>query len=59
MGLIPMHGGLKEIAMRAADAARGNDILQFFKHSYMHAATAAVLRSALEAQSISYLKLAT
>ncbi|GGC07619.1 3-hydroxyacyl-CoA dehydrogenase [Oxalicibacterium flavum] len=56
VGLIPAGGGLKEIAVRAADAARGNDILQFLKHSYMHAATAAVSRSALEAQSMGYLK---
>src|SRR5690606_21320449 len=38
VGLIPAGGGLKEIAVRAAEAARGNDILQFLKHTYMHAA---------------------
>ncbi len=56
VGLIPAGGGLKEIAVRAAEAAKGNDILQFLKHTYMHAATAAVSRSALEAQGMGYLK---
>ncbi|GGI20092.1 3-hydroxyacyl-CoA dehydrogenase/enoyl-CoA hydratase family protein [Oxalicibacterium faecigallinarum] len=56
VGLIPAGGGLKEITARAAEAAKGNDILQFLKHAYMHAATAAVSRSALEAQSMGYLK---
>jgi len=56
VGLIPAGGGLKEITARAAEAAKGNDILQFLKHTYMHAATAAVSRSALEAQSMGYLK---
>lgn len=56
VGLIPAGGGLKEAAARAANDARGNDILQFLKNSYMNAATAAVSRSALEAQTMGYLK---
>lgn len=56
VGLVPAGGGLKEAALRAAHDARGNDILQFLKHSYMNAATATVSRSALEAQSMGYLK---
>jgi 3-hydroxyacyl-CoA dehydrogenase len=56
VGLIPGGGGLKEIAVRAAAEARGNDILQFLKDRYTHAATAAVSRSALEAQAMGYLK---
>ena len=56
VGLIPAGGGLKEAAVRAANEAKGNDILQFLKHYYMNAATAAVSRSALEAQSMGYLK---
>ncbi|RQO34866.1 3-hydroxyacyl-CoA dehydrogenase [Herminiimonas sp. KBW02] len=56
VGLIPAGGGLKEAAARAASDARGNDILQFLKNYYMNAATAAVSRSALEAQSMGYLK---
>ncbi len=56
VGLIPAGGGLKEAAVRAANDARGNDILQFLKNYYMNAATAAVSRSALEAQTMGYLK---
>lgn len=56
VGLIPAGGGLKEAAARAASDARGNDILQFLKNYYMNAATAAVSRSALEAQTMGYLK---
>jgi 3-hydroxyacyl-CoA dehydrogenase len=56
VGLVPAGGGLKEIALRAAADAKGNDILQFLKDRYMHAATAAVSKSALEAQKMGYLK---
>jgi 3-hydroxyacyl-CoA dehydrogenase len=56
VGLIPGGGGLKEIAVRAAADAKGTDILQFLKDRYMHAATAAVSRSALDAQKMGYLK---
>lgn len=56
VGLIPGGGGLKEAAARAANDAKGNDILQFLKNYYMNAATAAVSRSAMEAQTMGYLK---
>ncbi|HWU98957.1 MAG TPA: 3-hydroxyacyl-CoA dehydrogenase NAD-binding domain-containing protein [Oxalicibacterium sp.] len=56
VGLIPGGGGLKEAAVRAANDAKGNDILQFLKNYYMNAATAAVSRSAMEAQTMGYLK---
>jgi 3-hydroxyacyl-CoA dehydrogenase len=55
IGLLPGGGGLKEIALRAARQAKGNDILQFLKDTYMHAATAAVSKSALEARKLGYL----
>jgi 3-hydroxyacyl-CoA dehydrogenase len=55
IGLLPAGGGLKEIALRAAAAAKGNDILQFSKHGLTHAATAAVSKSALEAKRMGYL----
>lgn len=55
VGLVPAGGGLKEIALRAAADAKGNDILQFLKTTYMNAATAAVSKSALEAQGMGYL----
>jgi 3-hydroxyacyl-CoA dehydrogenase len=55
VGLIPSGGGLKEAALRAAASAQGNDILQFLKNPFMHAATAAVSKSALEARKLGYL----
>jgi 3-hydroxyacyl-CoA dehydrogenase len=55
VGLVPAGGGLKEAVVRAAADARGNDILQFLKNYYTSAATAAVSKSALEAQKMGYL----
>lgn len=55
VGLLPGGGGLKEIALRAAKQAKSTDILQFLKDTYMHAATAAVSKSALEAKKLGYL----
>jgi 3-hydroxyacyl-CoA dehydrogenase len=55
VGLIPAGGGLKEAALRAAADAKGADILQFLKNYYMNAATAAVSKSAREAQKMGYL----
>ena len=55
VGLIPAGGGLKEAAVRAAAHAKGGDLLQFLKHSFTHAATAAVSKSALEARQMGYL----
>ncbi|RJG05022.1 3-hydroxyacyl-CoA dehydrogenase/enoyl-CoA hydratase family protein [Noviherbaspirillum cavernae] len=56
VGLVPAGGGLKEAAVRAANDAKGNDILQFLKVYFTNAATAAVSKSALEAQQMGYLK---
>jgi 3-hydroxyacyl-CoA dehydrogenase len=55
VGLVPAGGGLKELAVRAAADAKGNDILQFLKTYYTSAATANVSKSALEAQKMGYL----
>lgn len=55
VGLVPAGGGLKEIALRSAREAKGNDILQFLKERYMRAATAAVSKSASEAKTMGYL----
>ena len=55
VGLIPAGGGLKEAALRTAAAAQGNDLLQFLKNNFMNPATAAVSKSALEAQKMGYL----
>jgi len=48
-------GGLKELAVRAAQDAKGNDLLQFLKNYFMNAATANVSKSALEAKKMGYL----
>ncbi len=56
VGLVPAGGGLKEAALRAANDAKGNDILQFLKVYFTNAATANVSKSALEAQQMGYLK---
>jgi 3-hydroxyacyl-CoA dehydrogenase len=55
VGLIPAGGGLKEAAVRAANSAQGNDLMQFLKHSFQNAAMANVSKSALEAQQMGYL----
>ncbi len=55
VGLIPSGGGLKEIAARAAAAAKGNDLLQFLKTPFTNAATAHVSKSAHEARQMGYL----
>ena len=56
VGLIPAGGGLKEAALRSAEQARGNDLLQFLKNNFMNPATAAVSKSALEAKQMGYLR---
>lgn len=55
VGLVPGGGGLKEAVVRAAADAKGTDLLQFLKNYFMNAATAAVSKSALEAQKMGYL----
>src|SRR5690606_9598187 len=55
VGLVPAGGGLKEIALRAAAEAKGNDILQFLKTGFQHAAMATVSTSALQAKKMGYL----
>ncbi|MFZ6843989.1 3-hydroxyacyl-CoA dehydrogenase NAD-binding domain-containing protein [Undibacterium sp. RuTC16W] len=55
VGLVPGGGGLKEAAVRAASDAKGTDLLQFLKNYFTNAATAAVSKSALEAQKMGYL----
>ena len=56
VGLIPAGGGLKEAALRAANDAKGSDILHFLKTGFTNAAMANVSKSALEAKSMGYLK---
>ena len=56
VGLVPAGGGLKEAAVRAANDAKGTDILAFLKTGFTNAAMASVSKSALEAQAMGYLK---
>jgi 3-hydroxyacyl-CoA dehydrogenase len=56
VGLVPAGGGLKEAALRAANEAKGSDILYFLKTGFTNAATANVSKSALEAKAMGYLK---
>jgi 3-hydroxyacyl-CoA dehydrogenase len=56
VGLLPSGGGLKEIALRAAQEAKANDILPFLKDRFTLAATAAVAKSAHEARRMGYLQ---
>ncbi len=59
VGLVPAGGGLKEAALRAAEAAQAADstnYLQFLTKSFTNAATAKVSASALDARTMGYLK---
>jgi 3-hydroxyacyl-CoA dehydrogenase len=56
VGLVPAGGGLKEVAVRGFNEAKGNDILQFLKTGFTNAAMANVSKSALEAKAMGYLK---
>jgi 3-hydroxyacyl-CoA dehydrogenase len=58
VGLIPGGGGLKEGALRAAQAAQAagmTDIFPFIRNWFTNAAMANVSKSALEARSMGYL----
>jgi 3-hydroxyacyl-CoA dehydrogenase len=59
VGLVPGAGGLKEGALRAAQAAQAagmTDIFPFIKNWFMNAAMANVSKSALEAKQMGYLR---
>jgi 3-hydroxyacyl-CoA dehydrogenase len=58
VGLVPGAGGLKEGALRAAQAAQAigsTDLLPFLRGWFMNAATAKVSTSALEARAMGWL----
>ncbi|GMV60052.1 MAG: 3-hydroxyacyl-CoA dehydrogenase [Betaproteobacteria bacterium] len=58
VGLIPGGGGLKEGALRAAQAAQAagiTDVFPFIRNWFMNAAMANVSKSALEARAMGYL----
>ena len=59
VGLIPGAGGLKEGALRGAQAAQAagmTDVFPFIKIWFLNAAMANVSKSALEAQQMGYLR---
>ena len=59
VGLIPGAGGLKEGALRAAQAAQAagaSDVFPFMRGWFMNVATANVSKSALEAKQMGYLR---
>nr|WP_306806039.1 3-hydroxyacyl-CoA dehydrogenase/enoyl-CoA hydratase family protein [Caballeronia sp. BR00000012568055] len=60
VGLVPAGGGLKEAALRAAEAASAvnatSDLLKFLQKSFENAATAKVSASAFDARVMGYLK---
>jgi len=61
VGLVPSGGGLKEAALRAAEAAQAvgaapGDLLRFLQKSFENAAMAKVSGSALEARAMGYVK---
>ncbi|MGH8502514.1 MAG: 3-hydroxyacyl-CoA dehydrogenase/enoyl-CoA hydratase family protein [Gammaproteobacteria bacterium] len=58
VGLIPAGGGCKELALRAADAAQGGDLLPFLARYFERAAKAMVATSAVEARDWGYLRAA-
>ena len=59
VGLVPGAGGLKEGALRAAQAAQAagmTDVFPFMRNWFMNVATANVSKSALEAKQMGYLR---
>lgn len=56
VGLIPGAGGSKEMALRAADAAKGGDLFPFLARYFEQIAMAKVAAGALEAREFDYLR---
>ncbi len=56
VGLLPAGGGLKEMALRAALAANGGDLMPFIQKSFKHAAMGEVSKSALEAKEMGHMR---
>ncbi|HWQ39103.1 MAG TPA: 3-hydroxyacyl-CoA dehydrogenase NAD-binding domain-containing protein [Burkholderiales bacterium] len=55
VGLIPAGGGCKELALRAADEAKGEDVFPLLKRYFQNVATAQVGRSAEHSRELGYL----
>jgi len=56
VGLLPAGGGCKELALRAAQDAKGGDVFPFLRQYFQNVAMAEVARSAEQAREMSYLK---
>ena len=56
VGLLPAGGGLKELAVRAAQKAEGGDLFPFLSRSFQAVAMATVSGSALEAKELGLLR---
>jgi 3-hydroxyacyl-CoA dehydrogenase len=56
VGLLPAGGGCKELALRAAQDAKGGEIFPFLRQCFQNVAMAEVSRSAEQAREMSYLK---
>lgn len=56
VGLLPAAGGTKEFALRAAQEARGGDILAMLKDRYLTIATANVATSAEQARELGFFR---
>ncbi len=56
VGLLPAGGGCKELALRAAQDAKGGEIFPFLRQYFQNVAMAEVARSAEQAREMNYLK---
>lgn len=56
VGLLPAGGGCKELALRAAEEARGGDIFQPLRRYFQNVAMAEVGKSAEQARDLGYLR---
>ena len=56
VGLLPAGGGTKEAALRAAQEAKGGDVLPFLKTYFQNIAMAQVSKSAEEARQLGWLR---
>ncbi len=56
VGLLPAGGGCKELALRAADEARGADVFPFLRRYFQNVAMAEIGRSAVQARELGYLR---
>jgi 3-hydroxyacyl-CoA dehydrogenase len=56
VGLIPAGGGCKEMALRAAEEAKGEDAFPFLKRYFQNVAMAQVGKSAEQSRELGYLR---